>query len=184
MPVPIRALALALALCGALFAGATACGSGSVTREVAAYITVPSPAPSTPAQRQKLAKARYALNAGLAAGAVRQWIVKPWKAGAFADGAEGRTSTLLKAGVAGTFAYSRLKSAQHQARSDPALSRALAPLGASIDSLKHLPGKLRKGDATAVAAFDAVIRKVKAAGKSAGARVHDQVPSGPQLARG
>ncbi|MGV9562996.1 hypothetical protein [Streptomyces sp. NPDC003480] len=180
--MPIRALALAL--CSTLFVGAAACGPGSVTREVSAYVTVPSPSPSTQAQRQKLAKSRFTLSAGLAAGAARQWIVKPWKAGAFAEGAAGRSSTLLKAGLAGTFVYNRLRGARHNAQGDPALARALAPLSASIDSLKHLPGKLRKGDASAVAAFDAVIRKVKAAGKSAGVPVHNRVPSGPQLARG
>ncbi|MFF7184313.1 hypothetical protein ACFZAR_03585 [Streptomyces sp. NPDC008222] len=182
--MPIRALAPLLALCSTLFVGAAACGSGSATRQVAAYITVPSPAPSTQAQRQKLAKSRFALSAGLAAGAIQQWIVKPWKAGAFADGAQGRTATLLKAGLAGTFAYDRLKGARYNAQGDPALARALAPVSASVDALKHLPGKLRRGDTSAVAAFDAVIRKVKAAGKSAGAPVHNQVPSGPQLARG
>ena len=185
MPVPpIRALVPVLAVCSTLSVGAAACASGSATRQVAAYITVPSSSPSTPAQRQQLARSRFALSAGPAAGTVREWIVQPWKSGEFADGAQGRAATLLKAGLAGTFAYDRLKGARYNAKGDPALARALAPVRASIDALKYLPGKLRQGDAAAVAAFDAVIRKVKAAGKSAGVPVHNQVPSGPQLARG
>ncbi|GAA3036922.1 hypothetical protein [Streptomyces glomeratus] len=184
MPASIRPFALALALCGTLIAGVVACGSGGATREVAAYITVPSPSPSTPAQWQRLAKARFAVNAGLAAGAVHQWIVKPWKAGAFSKKAKGRNAALVKAALAGSFAYHRLLAARRNAQGDPALSRAIAPLAPSIDSLKSLPGRLRKGDESAVGSFDAVIRKVKAAGKSAGVPVRPLVPSSPQLARG
>ncbi|MEU6098905.1 hypothetical protein [Streptomyces sp. NPDC047079] len=184
MPVSIRALALALALSSILLAGAPSCRTVGATRKVASYITVPSPSPTTPAQRQRLARDRFAVNAGLAAGAVQQWIVKPSKGGAFSKGARGREAALLKASLGGTFAYSRLTAARRNARGDPALSRALVPLLASIDSLKGLQGRLRKGDQSAVGSFDTVIRRVKAAGKSAGVPVRTLVPSGPQLARG
>ncbi|MER6125051.1 hypothetical protein ABT173_20895 [Streptomyces sp. NPDC001795] len=183
MRVPIRALAVALALCSMLFVGAAACG-GSTAQEAAAYIAVATPSPTTSAQRQKFARTRFVANAGLAAGATYQWIVKPWKAGAFKKGAKGRTAALVKAGLAGTFAYHRLQAAARNAQGDPKLSRALAPLTAGIDGLKGLPAKLRKGDAAAVSSFDDVIGKVKDAGKSAGAPVRNQVPTARQLASG
>ncbi|MGW3283094.1 hypothetical protein ACWDR3_00440 [Streptomyces sp. NPDC001002] len=196
MRVPIQRLAVALTLCCALLAGATACGSGGGDRSGARETTAAAPAvavdqagtpsPSTSAQRQKFAKTRFVANAGLAAGASYQWIVKPWKAGKFKKGAKGRKFALVKAGLAGGFAYNRLKAATRNAKGDPTLSKALAPLTAGIDSLKDLPSKLRKGDSTDAVAgsFDDIINKVKDAGKSAGAEVTNKVPSAGQLAGG
>ena len=136
------------------------------------------------AERQKFAKTRFVANAGLAAGATYQWIVKPWKAGKFKKGADGRKSALVKAGLAGAFTYNRLKAAERNAQGDPKLAKALAPLSAGIDALKNLPAKLRNGDAGAVNSFNDTINKVKGAGASAGAPVKDQVPSASQLAKG
>ncbi|MER6566387.1 hypothetical protein ABT288_09390 [Streptomyces sp. NPDC001093] len=190
MPVPIRRLCMALTLCCALLAGSTACGSSekTSTRDTAAVrAAVPAaetPSPTTSAERQKFAKARFVANAGLAAGATYQWIVKPWKAGQFKKGAKGRKMTLVKAGLAGAFTYHRLKAAQRNAQGDPLLSKALAPLSAGIDALKNLPSKLRSGDGAAAGSFNDIIGKVKDAGSSAGAPVKEQVPSASQLSGG
>ncbi|MGW1724579.1 hypothetical protein ACWCQK_16780 [Streptomyces sp. NPDC002306] len=184
MPVPIRRLAVALTLCCALLAGATACGStGNSVQNTAA---VAAASPSATVERQKLAKTRFVANAGLAAGATYQWIVKPWKAGKFKKGTKGRRLALIKAGVAGAFAYNRLKAAVRNAQGDPTLAKAVAPLGAGIEALKGLSSKLRKGDSTdaVVGSFDDIINQVKSAGQSAGANVKNQVPSAGQLAGG
>ncbi|MFJ4831220.1 hypothetical protein ACIP79_15055 [Streptomyces sp. NPDC088747] len=181
MPVPIRRLIVALTLCCALLAGATACGGDNDTEDTAAVAATATPTSS--AERQKFAKTRFVANAGLAAGATYQWIVKPWKAGKFKKGAEGRRVALVKAGLAGAFTYNRLKAANRNAQGDPALAKAVAPLTAGIDALKDLPSKLRKGDSTdaVVGSFDDIINNVKEAGKSAGAEVTDKVPSASQL---
>ncbi|MFH9659732.1 hypothetical protein ACH4NF_04945 [Streptomyces sp. NPDC017248] len=189
MPVPIRRLFVALTLCCALVAGATACGGSekSSTKDTAAAQAKPAvdePSPSTSAERQKFAKTRFVANAGLAAGATYQWIVKPWKAGKFKKGTKGRKLALVKAAAAGAFAYNRLKAAQKNAQGDPTLAKAIAPLGAGIDALKNLSGKLRSGDEGAAGAFDDIINNVKDAGKSAGAPVREQVPSAAELAKG
>ncbi|MGW3357314.1 hypothetical protein ACWDFL_18115 [Streptomyces bungoensis] len=186
MPVPIRRLCVALTLCCALVAGTTACGSGKSSAQQSSDVATKAaaPSPSTSAQKQKFAKTRFVLNAGLAAGATYEWIVKPWKAGKFKKGAHGRKTSLVKAGLAGVFTYNRLKAAQKNAQGDPTLARALAPLSAGIAALKSLPAKLRSGDQNAAASFDDVINKVKDAGKQAGAPVKDQVPSTSQLTKG
>ncbi|MEV6741268.1 hypothetical protein AB0N14_31905 [Streptomyces sp. NPDC051104] len=194
MPAPIRSpklfeqgvppLAVAFVLCSALFVGATACGDGGAAQRAAAYIAVPTPTPTTPAERQKFARARFAVNAGLAAGAVHEWIVKPWKAGTFKKGAKGRRTALAKAGLAGTFAYNRLGAAARNAQGDPALAKGLAPLAPGIDGLKDLPSRLSKGDESAAASYAGLVDKVKAAAKKAGVPVRNQLPSAAQLARG
>jgi hypothetical protein len=173
VPVPLHRLLVAPTLCCALLAGTTACG-GDDDSDTAAT-------PTTSAERQKFAKTRFVTNAGLAAGATYQWIVKPWRAGKFKSGADGRKLALVKAGLAGTFAYNRLKAAAHNAEADPTLAKAVAPLTAGIDALKDLPAKLRKGDTSVAGTFDDVINQVKDAGKSAGAEVTDKVPSASQL---
>ncbi|MEU7068759.1 hypothetical protein AB0B30_02025 [Streptomyces narbonensis] len=158
----------------------TAACNGDDTQSASAATT---PTASATFEQQKLAKTRFVANAGLAAGAAYQWIVKPYRAGKFTKGADGRTIALVKAGLAGAFTYNRLKAAVNNAKGDPLLSKAVAPLSAGIESLKDLGTKLRKGEAGAadVGAFESVINSVKDAGKSAGAEVVDQVPSTSQL---
>ncbi|MEV6437133.1 hypothetical protein [Streptomyces anulatus] len=186
--VPLRRTLAVLLLSCALLAGTTACGDSGDT--AGGNTTSASPAadrsaasPSASAERQRLAKTRFVANAGLAAGATYQWIVKPYRAGTFKKGAEGRTFALVKAGLAGGFAYNRLKAAAENAKGDPLLSKAVAPLTAGIESLKGLGTKLRKGEAGEgeVGAFESVIDSIKNAGKDAGAEVKDKVPSTSQL---
>ncbi|MEW2621953.1 hypothetical protein [Streptomyces sp. NPDC048106] len=195
MPVPIRRLCVALTLCCALVAGATAYASGSAGAHTSPRGTVaaaalnqpaaePSPSPTTSAEKQRFAKTRFVANAGLAAGATYEWIVKPWKAGKFKKGAHGRRLALVKAGVAGLFTYNRLRAAERNAKGDPLLSKALAPLSKSIQNLKDLPAKLRNGDTGAASDFNDVINNVKDAGKGAGAPVQNKVPTPGQLRSG
>ncbi|WP_098019931.1 hypothetical protein [Streptomyces sp. b62] len=185
--VPLGRTLAALLLSCALVAGATACGDSDDTSggnaASASAAASPSVSVSASAEKQRLAKTRFVANAGLAAGATYQWIVKPYRAGTFKKGAEGRRLALVKAGLAGGFAYNRLQAAARNAKGDPLLSKAVAPLTAGIESLKGLGTKLRKGEAVEgdVGAFESVIDSIKNAGKDAGAEVKDKVPSTSQL---
>ncbi|MEU6603749.1 hypothetical protein ABZ922_01465 [Streptomyces shenzhenensis] len=190
MTVPMRRLVVALTVCCALLVGATAYGSSqTATRDTthAAVLVAATPSPTTSAERQKFAKTRFVLNAGLAAGATYQWIVKPAREGKFKKGAHGRRTALVKGALAGAFAYNRLKAAVRNAKGDPALARALAPLTAGIAALKDLPAKLHKGGASsdkAANSYNDIINQVKDAGKSQGAVVHNKVPTNSQLISG
>ncbi|MFB8024772.1 hypothetical protein ACFQ6U_01085 [Streptomyces sp. NPDC056465] len=179
---PLSRLVVALLLSCALLAGATACGGDDDGGGTQASGSA-SPSPTTSAQRQKWAKTRFVANAGLAAGAAYQWIVKPYRAGTFKKGADGRTFAVVKAGVAGAFTYNRLKAAADNAKGDPLLAKAVAPLTAGIESLKDVAARMAKGEAGAgdVGAFESVVNSVKEAGKSAGAEVRDKVPTTSQL---
>ncbi|MFI5767487.1 hypothetical protein ACIA74_02870 [Streptomyces sp. NPDC051658] len=177
--VPLRRLLVPLLLSGALVVGATGCGGGGGNSASSSA----SPSGTSSAEAQKFAKTRFVANAGLAAGATYQWIVKPYRAGKFKKGADGRTFALVKAGLAGGFTYNRLKAAVTNAKGDPLLSKAVAPLTAGIESLKGLGSKLRKGEAGEgdIGAFESVINNIKSAGSSAGADVKDKVPTTSQL---
>ncbi|RFC76378.1 hypothetical protein DXZ75_12645 [Streptomyces sp. AcE210] len=187
--MPIRRAVVALIVSSALLVGGTACsGNDSKAKKPGSTVAaaVAEPTASSSAEKQKFAKTRFVANAGLAAGATYQWIIKPYRKGKFKKGAKGRKLALVKAGVAGAFTYNRLKAAVKNAKGDPLLSKAVAPLTAGIDKLKDLPSKLRKGDGTdsVVNSFDDVINSVKDAGKSAGAEVKDKVPSAKELSSG
>lgn len=187
MNIPLRRLALALALCFSLFIGATACtGTDTRTesRSVAADINgVAAPHPRPTTEERKFAKTRFVVDAGLAAGATYEWIVKPYREGKFKKHHPGRTMALVKAGLGGAFAYNRLKAAVRNAQADPALSKALAPLTAGIDGLRNLPHDFHKHDSAdkTVNRYQDVIGKVKNAGSSSGAHVVDRVPSAEEL---
>ncbi|MFD9539319.1 hypothetical protein [Streptomyces sp. NPDC060022] len=182
--VPLRRLLVALLLSCTVLVGGTACGDGDTgTSSSATASRSGTASPTTSAEAQKYAKARFVANAGLAAGAAYQWIVKPYRAGKFKKGADGRTFAVVKASLAGAFAYNRLKAAADNAKGDPLLAKAVAPLTAGIESLKATATKFAKGEAGAgdVGAFESVIDSIKDAGKSAGAVVTDKVPSTSQL---
>ncbi|MFI1655550.1 hypothetical protein ACH4ZU_11680 [Streptomyces sp. NPDC020472] len=178
MPRSVPRGVVALLLSCVLLLTTAACNDGAEGTSGPA-----TPSASASFEKQKLAKTRFVANAGLAAGATYQWIVKPYRAGKFKKGADGRTLALVKAGLAGAFTYNRLKAAVDNAKGDPLLSKAVAPLSAGIDSLKDLGTKLRKGEVgdADVGAFQKVIDNVKEAGRSAGANVVDRVPSASQL---
>ncbi|MFJ6697533.1 hypothetical protein ACIQM4_15885 [Streptomyces sp. NPDC091272] len=152
----------------------------------ASSMASPNASSSPQAEKQRLAKTRFVANAGLAAGAAYQWVVKPFKAGKFKKGADGRKFALVKAGLAGAFTYNRLKAAVNNAKGDPLLSKAVGPMTNGIESLKGLGTKLAAGTAGAgeVGLFEKAVNGVKSAGKSAGAEVTDKVPSAGQLAKG
>ncbi|MEU7294562.1 hypothetical protein [Streptomyces exfoliatus] len=183
MPRSLSRGVVALLLSCTLLLTTAACGGDGEAQSVSG---APTPTASASFEQQKLAKTRFVANAGLAAGATYQWIVKPYRAGKFKKGADGRTFALVKAGLAGAFTYNRLKAATNNAKGDPLLSKAVAPLTAGIESLKDLGTKLRKGEVgdADVGAFEGVINSVKDAGKSAGAEVVDKVPSASQLSGG
>ncbi|WP_233518648.1 hypothetical protein [Streptomyces corynorhini] len=167
---------MSTAACGSSDKAATPRGAGNGAAEVADAVAA---SPTSSAEKRKFAKTRFVADAALAAGATYQWIVKPYKAGKFKKGAKGRKLALVKAGLAGAFTYNRLKAASKNAKADPLLSKAVAPLTAGIDSLKGLATKLRKGEVndSDINNFQKNITGIKGAGKDAGAPVKDKVPS-------
>ena len=162
-----------------------ACGSSSSSGSASGSVTgaAVNAAPSTSADRVKLAKTKFVANVGLAAGASYQWLYKPFKAGTFKKGAKGRTFAVVKAGLAGAFTYNRLKAALNDAKGDPTLSKATTALQSGVDKIKGLPSKIKGGTATDADfnQLQSVVDGVKQAGTSNGLTITDKVPSAGQL---
>ncbi len=167
------------ALVSALLLVAPGCSSKSKQ-------TSSAPSASSSEDKVRFAKTKFVANASLASGAVYQWIYKPHKAGTFKSGAKGRTAALVKGGLAAAFAYNRFKAAIHDAKGDPLLSKAVAPLTGSVDKLKELGSKIKSGNASD-ADFNQIqstVNDVKNAGSHNGANVTDKVPSQKELTGG
>lgn len=121
---------------------ATGCGKDSktVTGTNASGQTTTRTVPDV-----KFAKTKFVLHTGLALGAFRRWIYKPWKAGTFKQGADGRTTALVKAAAAGAFTANEVRLARRAALSDDKLRGIGDRLGTVTTQLKSLVPGLKDG---------------------------------------
>lgn len=69
----------------------------------------------------KFAKTKFVLHSGLAFGAFHRYLYKPYRAGTFKKGADGRTKALVKGALAAAFTANELKNARNAALSDDKL---------------------------------------------------------------
>ena len=99
----------------------------------------------------KFAKTKFVLHSGLAIGAFRRYIYKPWKAGKLKKGADGRVVALAKAAAAGAFTAHELGSARDAALSDDTLRGLGDRLTALTDRVKGLVPGLGDGSASSLA---------------------------------
>jgi len=141
----MRSLTLLLLVCALVPAALVASGCGSDTKVVtgtnssgqATTRTVPD---------VKFAKTKFVLHTGLAIGAFRRWIYKPWKAGTFKKGADGRTKALVKAAAAGAFTANELRLARNAALSDDKLRGLGDKMGTLTKQAQQLVPGLKDGN--------------------------------------
>jgi hypothetical protein len=134
-----------------------------------------------------LPTAKFVLHAGLAFGAFHRYIYKPFKAGSFTRGSFFKHKlALVKAGLAGLFAYHELKLAVADARASPTLSKLLTPVNALAAKLSGLGSSLKSGhlDPSSVESANSDITSLAGKAQQAGASVVNQTPSAAQLAGG
>jgi hypothetical protein len=157
--------------------GLSACGSSSSTS-------------STSGSTQgttSFAKTKFVLHAGLAFGAFHHFIYKPYKAGNLTSGGLlNHKLALVKAGLAGAFAYHEVKLALVDAKSSPLLSRLLSPLTALSNRFQALGTQLKAGnlDASAIEGANTQTGVTSAAAQAAGQPISEATPSVSQLAGG
>ncbi|MBW8481947.1 hypothetical protein [Actinomadura parmotrematis] len=172
----------------ATLVGAGACGGGSkdaapvgnTGSAVAASGTASgsaSPAACPSEATAKLAKTRFVADAGLAFGAFHRWIYKPYQAGTFKSGADGRTKAIVKAAAAGAFALNRLNAGRKMVNADPTLCKALKqPLDAAWNKISQLTGKLKSGDVdpSEIGAVGGALDALKSQASQAGVNIKDR----------
>lgn len=175
--VAVLLVTLALAAAG--------CGSSTSSSAAGASSSGSTSTSSTP-NVGRLPTAKFVLHAGLAFGAFHRWIYKPFKAGAFSGGLFKHKLTVLKAGLAGLFAYHELKLAVMDAQASPKLTKLVAPVTALADKIKSIGSSVKSGkpDASSLSSANGDITSVSGLASAAGISVPDQIPSAAQLAAG
>jgi hypothetical protein len=171
-------LALAAAGCGS--------SSSSNSSSAAAAGTSGSISTSSTPNVGRLPTVKFVLHAGLAFGAFHRYIYKPFKAGDFSGGVFKHKLTVVKAGLAGLFAYHELKLALKDAQASPKLAKLIAPITALADKLKSIASSVKSGkpDASSLSSANGDITSVSGLASAAGISVPDQTPSAAQLAGG
>ena len=153
-----RVIALVMGLM-ILLGGATACGSSSSSTQAAAPASQtasstvtgtasPAAASCASAGTRKIPKTRLLADLALTYGAFHRYLYKPYQAGTFRKGAHGRTTAIIKAGLATAVIVKLLSNAQQNAAADPTLCKYVPSMGNIKASLSTLAAKIKGGSAT------------------------------------
>lgn len=175
--VPTLAGAVALTGCGSGSTSGTATsnppaasGAQATAGATSSVMTITCPTDNT----QAFPKVRFVTNVGLASGAFHRWVWKPYQAGTFQTGANGRTTALVKAGLASAFAVKQLHDAKNNVMADPAMCKAFAgpitQLTAQLDGLKE---RISAGDLAAIEGVRSEIDGIKRIGQTNGMTIVD-----------
>ena len=129
---------------------------------------------------------KFALHAGLAFGAFHRWIYKPLKDGTFSGGLFKHKLALVKAGLAGLFAYHELRLAIQDAQASPKLHKLVAPVTALGDKLKSIGDGAKNGnvDPSRITSANGHVGSLTGLAKQAGISINPQEPSASALAGG
>ena len=138
-----------------LLSGATACGSSgkSSSPPAAAAGQASSSASSSTgtcaeAGTRKIPKTRLLADLGLTYGAFHRYLYKPYQAGAFHKGADGRTKAIIKAGLASAAIVKLLSNASKNAAADPTLCKYVPNIDNIKGGLAGLADKIKGGTAS------------------------------------
>jgi hypothetical protein len=149
-----RVIALVVGLM-ILLGGATACSSSSSSTQAAtpasqtaSSAASPSAASCASVGTRKIPKTRLLADLALTYGAFHRYLYKPYKAGAFRKGADGRVKAIIKAGLATAVIVKLLSNAKENAAADPTLCKYVPSMDNIKASLSTLAAKIKGGSAT------------------------------------
>ena len=121
-----------------------------------------------------LAKTKFVLHTGIALGAFHRYVYKPFRAGAFKQGAPGRKKALLKAGASALLAYHELKVAARDAQCDgPTLKKLASPLSQALSALSSLRTAIGAGDLAGIGGAGALLDSLVAKASQNGVQLKD-----------
>ncbi len=124
-----------------------------------------------------LDKTRFVAHLGIAYYCFHHWVWNPYKEGKFAGGADHRTSSIVKAGVASLFAYHEVKVAEKIAKSskDPLLQKIAGGLNNLDSSFASVGAKLKGGhfDPKDIESLNGVTTSVASAAAAGGTTIKD-----------
>ncbi|MDP9017888.1 MAG: hypothetical protein M3N19_06185 [Candidatus Eremiobacteraeota bacterium] len=124
-----------------------------------------------------LDKTRFVAHLGVAYFAFHHWVWNPYKEGKFTNGADHRTSSIVKGGVALLFAYHEVKVAERIAQKshDPLLQKLDGALGGLTGSFASVGSKLKSGhfDPKDIEALNGSTNSISSAAAAGGVNIKD-----------
>ncbi|GAA2059219.1 hypothetical protein [Williamsia deligens] len=115
------------------------------------------------------AKTKFVAHSGLAFGAFHRYLYKPYKAGTFKKGADGRLTAFAKGGLAALFIKREIRLASEDVKANPTLCRAIAaPLARIGDTVQAAFDKVKSGDASGIDGVESAISSVSSSSKKDG----------------
>lgn len=146
---------------------ATPSGSPTATNSATTSTTTPGDCPTE--NTRSFAKTRFVADIGLAAGTFRRYILKPYQAGKFQSGADGRVTAMLKAGVVAAIDAKLIKNAIENAKANPTLCKVLVgPLTQVSEALPGIKDKILKGDFASILSIEALLGTILGTAKQHG----------------
>lgn len=130
---------------------------------------------------RKFAKTRFATDIGLTAGTFHRWIWKPYQAGTFQKGADGRVKAIAKAGATALLDVKLLDNAVKNAKANPSLCRTIAqPLGTAVDSVKNMKGDLTSGNFASIMAANTALSQIMSGSQQRGIKIDETTDESKQ----
>ncbi|KIU18902.1 hypothetical protein [Mycolicibacterium llatzerense] len=136
----------------------------------AAPISQACPAQAT----TSFAKTKFVAHSGLAFGAFHRWLWKPFQAGTFKKGADGRIKAFIKGGLSALFVKREVRLAATDVQADPTLCKAIiAPLDKLGDTVQAAFDKLKGGDASGITDLNASIGSIESISQKDGVPIQE-----------
>jgi hypothetical protein len=118
------------------------------------------------------AKTKFVLHTGLAFGAFHRYLYKPYKAGTFKKGADGRITAIIKGGLAALFVKREIRLASADVKANPTLCKAIAaPLGKLGDTVQAAFDKLKGGDPSGIEDANGAISSIESTSSKDGVAI-------------
>ncbi|GAA2418619.1 hypothetical protein [Mycolicibacterium llatzerense] len=136
----------------------------------AAPISQTCPAQAT----TSFAKTKFVAHSGLAFGAFHRWLWKPFQAGTFKKGADGRIKAFIKGGLSALFVKREVRLAATDVQADPTLCKAIiAPLDKLGDTVQAAFDKLKGGDASGITDLNTSIGSIESISQKDGVPIQE-----------
>ncbi|NNG39313.1 hypothetical protein HJ588_08500 [Flexivirga sp. ID2601S] len=147
-------------------AGASTGGSAGASASAASADQCPT------SNTRSFAKTRFVTDLGLAAGTFHRWLYKPYQAGQFKKGANGRIKAGIKAAAITALDIKLLDNAKKNAQANPTLCKHLyQPISNAVDKLGNLKGEITSGNLTSAVATNGILGSILSTAKQNGLNV-------------
>ena len=103
-----------------------------------------------------------------------RWLWKPFQAGTFNKGANGRVTAFIKGGLAALFVKREVRLAATDVQADPTLCKAIiAPLDKLGDTVQAAFDKLKGGDASGITDLNSSIGSIESTSQKDGVAIQE-----------